>query len=152
MTPILHGPHEFGPHVDMRAEAPVSGIDDPGIGLRHHYHRYGRTVLNYSMLRNRYKTQDRRDPGREITLHLTGNMSRYMWSFNGIKFADAEPVLLDHGERVRFHLINDTMMTHPIHLHGLWSELEIGDAERLPRSLLGRKCAHGRSQRSAPLT
>ena len=132
-TPIVHGPEEFGPHVDMRAEMPVSGIDDPGIGLRHHHHRFGRSVLNYGMLKNRYPTQDRRDPVREVTLHLTGNMSRYMWSFNGIKFADAEPILLDYGERARFHLVNDTMMTHPIHLHGLWSELETGDAAYLPR-------------------
>jgi CopA family copper-resistance protein len=130
---IKHVATEYGPHVDMRAEGPVSGIDDPGIGLRHHQHRYGRDVLKYSQLVNRYPTLDRRDPGREIQLHLTGNMSRYMWSFNGVKFADAEPIFLRYGERVRIHLVNDTMMTHPIHLHGLWSELETGEPERIPR-------------------
>lgn len=133
MAAIEHAATEFGPQVDMRAENPVSGINDPGVGLRHHKHRYGREVLHYGMLFNRDSTRDPRDPGREIQLHLTGNMSRYMWSFNGVKFSDAEPVQLKHGERVRFHLINDTMMTHPIHLHGLWSELETGDAQRIPR-------------------
>jgi CopA family copper-resistance protein len=130
---IEHLPSEYGPHVDMRAENPVSGIADPGIGLREHPQWHGRKVLTYAMLRNRYATLDTRDPGREIQLHLTGNMSRYMWSFNGIKFADAEPIQLEFGERVRFHLVNDTMMTHPIHLHGLWSELETGDPEYIPR-------------------
>ena len=58
---------------------------------------------------------------------------RYMWSINGIKYADAEPIILKKGERVRFTLINDTMMNHPMHLHGLWSELETGDAKNIPR-------------------
>ncbi|MEP1471668.1 MAG: copper resistance system multicopper oxidase [Halieaceae bacterium] len=130
---ITHGSEEFGPHVDMRAENPVSGIDDPGVGLRHHQHHYGRRVLNYADLKSLNPTEDPRDPTREIQLHITGNMSRYMWSFNGVKFADAEPIELAFGERVRFHLVNDTMMTHPIHLHGLWSELETGDGAALPR-------------------
>ena len=73
-----------------------------------------------------YKRQDR-----EIVLHLTGNMSRYMWSFNGIKFADSVPLELYHGERARITLVNDTMMTHPIHLHGLWSDLELGGGRLL---------------------
>lgn len=130
---IVHAKTEYGAHIDMRAENPVSGIDDPGIGLRHHPRWHNRTVLTYSMLRNRYPTIDRRDPSREIQLHLTGNMSRYMWSFNGVKFADAQPIELEFGERVRFHLVNDTMMTHPIHLHGLWSELETGEPNYIPR-------------------
>ena len=67
---------------------------------------------------------DPRDPSREIQIHLTGNMARYMWSFDGIKFDDAKPIDLKYGERVRFTLVNDTMMTHPIHLHGVWSDLE----------------------------
>ncbi len=56
-----------------------------------------------------------------------------MWSINGVKFADAEAIKLNHHERVRFVLVNDTMMTHPIHLHGLWSELETGDPDFIPR-------------------
>ena len=64
------------------------------------------------------------EPTRTIEMHLTGNMSRYMWSFDGVKFSDAEPIRLTYGERVRIVLVNDTMMEHPIHLHGMWSELE----------------------------
>jgi len=124
-----HPASEFGPHVDMRVKHPANGLSDPGIGLRNN----GRHVLTYADLRNLYPTLDQRDPEREIELHLTGNMSRYMWSINGIKFADAEPLHLRYGERVRITLINDTMMTHPIHLHGMWAELETGDPDHLPR-------------------
>ena len=74
--------------------------------------------------RSLYPDPDGREPGREIELHLTGHMGRYMWSFDGVRFSDAEPVRLVQGERVRLVLVNDTMMEHPIHLHGLWSDLE----------------------------
>lgn len=130
---ITHVKTEFGPQVDARAETPQSGLDDPGIGLRNHQQLYGRKVLRYSQLRNLHPTKDRREPSREIQLHLTGNMHRYMWSVNGIPFADAEPLALSFGERVRITLVNDSMMTHPIHLHGVWSELETGDPEYIPR-------------------
>ena len=130
---IVHIDTEFGPHVDMRAVTPQDGLSDPGIGLRDHQRTYGRRVLTYADIYNLGKTADPRDPGREIQLHLTGNMDRYMWSINGIKFADAEPLQLKFGERVRITLVNDTMMTHPIHLHGVWSELETGNADRIPR-------------------
>ena len=132
-TPVRHAASEFGPQVDMRAEMPVSGIADPGIGLRNHQALFGRRVLAYVDLRGLHPTQDRRQPGREIELHLTGNMHRYMWSVDGIRHADAEPIILHYGERVRFILVNDTMMTHPFHLHGLWSELETGDPDFIPR-------------------
>ncbi|AMO68332.1 copper resistance system multicopper oxidase [Zhongshania aliphaticivorans] len=130
---ITHVKTEFGPQVDARADSPQSGLDDPGIGLRNHQQLYGRKVLRYSQLRNLHPTEDRREPSREIQLHLTGNMHRYMWSVNGIPFADAEPLALSFGERVRITLVNDSMMTHPIHLHGVWSELETGDPEYIPR-------------------
>ncbi|MBQ0724093.1 MAG: copper resistance system multicopper oxidase [Cycloclasticus sp.] len=130
---IVHADSETGFQVDMRAETPSNGVDDPGIGLRHHQHRYGRRVLRYADLRNAYPTIDQRQPSREIQLHLTGNMHRYMWSINGIPASDASEIELQYGERVRFTLVNDTMMTHPIHLHGMWSELETGDANHLPR-------------------
>ena len=84
-------------------------------------------------IKNLYLTSDPRDPTREIELHLTGNMSRYMWSINGVKAADADPIKLKYGERVRITLVNDTMMAHPIHLHGMWSELETGDPSHIPR-------------------
>tara|TARA_R110002094_G_scaffold34422_1_gene46810 strand:- start:143 stop:550 length:408 start_codon:yes stop_codon:yes gene_type:complete len=86
--PVIHRATEFSPHVDMRADAPEYRIDDSGIGLRNN----GRRLLTYADLRNLYKTPDPREPERESGLHLTGNMSRYMWSMNGIKFADAEPL------------------------------------------------------------
>lgn len=126
---LSHVASEFGPQVDMRAMAPANGLDDPGIGLRHN----GRHVLSYADLHNLYPTQDQRDPSREVVLHLTGNMHRYMWSFDGMAFNDAEALQFRYGERLRITLVNDTMMTHPIHLHGMWSELESGEAMHLPR-------------------
>jgi CopA family copper-resistance protein len=86
----------------------------------------GPRVLSYRALRAIKPGNDPRPPGREITLHLTGNMERFMWGFDGKKFSEAGPIVLERGERVRFILINDTMMDHPIHLHGLWSEVENG--------------------------
>lgn len=130
---ITHLSSESGPHVDMLASTPADGLSDPGIGLRDHQRLYNRRVLTYADIRNLGHTLDPRDPEREIELHLTGNMSRYMWSVNGIKFADAELLRLTYGERVRINLVNDTMMTHPIHLHGMWSELETGDPKCMPR-------------------
>ncbi|MDH5501026.1 MAG: copper resistance system multicopper oxidase, partial [Gammaproteobacteria bacterium] len=130
---IHHETTEFGPQVDMRTMSPANGLLDPGVGLRDHLKLFGRRVLNYGDLKNLEQTRDRREPEREIALHLTGNMSRYMWSINGIRFADAEPLALKLGERLRITLVNDTMMTHPVHLHGMWSELETGDPARMPR-------------------
>ncbi len=126
---IIHQATEFGPHVDMRAQAPEYRLDDPGVGLRNN----GRRVLAYADLRNLYPTPDLRDPEREIQLHLTGNMSRYMWSINGIRYADADPLLFKYGERLRITFVNDTMMNHPMHLHGMWSDLETGDGRHIPR-------------------
>ncbi|WP_308365920.1 MULTISPECIES: copper resistance system multicopper oxidase [unclassified Microbulbifer] len=131
--PIVHLPSEFAYTVDMRADQPMDGLNDPGIGLRDHQQRYGRRVLNYGDLRNLTPTIDKREPERELQLHLTGNMHRYVWSMDGIQFNDAEPLMLKYGERIRITLVNDTMMTHPIHLHGMWSELETGDGNRIPR-------------------
>jgi CopA family copper-resistance protein len=130
---IIHPKTEFGPHVDMHAESPASGLADPGIGLRDHQQLYGRKVLTYADLRGLEPTRDKREPTREIELHLTGNMSRYMWSMNGQSFMEAAPLEFKFGERVRIILVNDTMMTHPIHLHGMWSELETGDPDFIPR-------------------
>ncbi len=108
------------PLVDMQTMMPVPKLDDPGIGLRDN----GRRVLTYADLRSTFADPDGRVPTRTIELHLTGHMERFAWSFDGIPFADAEPIRLSYGERVRFVLVNDTMMHHPIHLHGLWSDLE----------------------------
>jgi CopA family copper-resistance protein len=108
------------PLVDMQTKSPTTRLDDPGIGLRNN----GRRVLTYADLRNLFDDPDGRDPGRTLELHLTGHMMRFAWSFDGIKFSDAEPLRLNYGERLRIVLVNDTMMTHPIHLHGMWSDLE----------------------------
>jgi len=116
-----HPASESGnPLVDMQTMAPVPKLDDPGIGLRDN----GRKVLNYAMLRSAFDDPDGRDPGRDIELHLTGHMERFAWGFNGQKFSEVEPLRLNYGERMRIVLVNDTMMTHPIHLHGMWSDLE----------------------------
>ena len=118
-----------GPHIDMLARGAQYRLDDPGVGLRNN----GRRVLTYADLFNLNKTSDPREPQREIELHLTGNMSRYMWSINGVKYTDSEPIHMQYGERVRITLVNNTMMNHPMHLHGVWSEVETGDADYIPR-------------------
>ncbi|MCI3946676.1 copper oxidase [Pseudomonas syringae] len=108
------------PLVDMQAMSTSPKLDDPGIGLRDN----GRKVLTYADLRSTFEDPDGREPSRTLELHLTGHMEKFAWSFNGVKFSDAEPITLKYGERVRIVLVNDTMMTHPIHLHGMWSDLE----------------------------
>ncbi|PXX73110.1 copper-resistance protein, CopA family [Pseudomonas sp. LAMO17WK12:I10] len=108
------------PLVDMQTMSPTPKLADPGIGLRNN----GRRVLTYADLRSTFEDPDGREPSRTLELHLTGHMEKFAWSFDGIKFSDAEPLRLTYGERVRITLVNDTMMTHPIHLHGMWSDLE----------------------------
>lgn len=108
------------PLVDMQAMNPQPRLDDPGLGLRHN----GRRVLTYADLKSTFADPDGREPSRTLTLHLTGHMEKFAWSFDGIAFAEAEPLRLEYGERVRIELVNDSMMSHPIHLHGMWSDLE----------------------------
>ncbi|MDV7212662.1 copper resistance system multicopper oxidase [Azotobacter beijerinckii] len=116
-----HPASEAGsPLVDMQTMNPIPKLDDPGFGLRDN----GRRVLTYADLRSAFADPDGRAPGRTLELHLTGHMEKFAWSFDGIPFADAEPLRLKYGERLRIVLVNDTMMTHPIHLHGMWSDLE----------------------------
>ncbi len=119
-----HPPSERGnPLVDMQSSASSPRLDDPGIGLRDN----GRKVLAYADLHSLFEDPDGREPGREIELHLTGHMEKFAWNFDGVPFAGAEPLRLNYGERMRIVLVNDTMMTHPIHLHGVWSDLEDAD-------------------------
>jgi CopA family copper-resistance protein len=124
-----HAPAEFGPNVDSVAAQPQSRLDDPGVGLRNN----GRRVLTYADLHTLGGPIDHRPPGRDIELHLTGHMERFVWSFNGQKFSESEPLRFNHGERLRLVLVNDSMMNHPIHLHGMWSELESEQGEFLVR-------------------
>jgi CopA family copper-resistance protein len=121
-------PLHIGPSVVMVAKQPTERLNDPGDGLNGN----GRRVLTYADLRARYPGVDGRPPSRQIELHLSGNMERFLWGFDGYRFSQAAPVNLKLGERVRIVLINDTMMEHPIHLHGLWSELENGQNEFSP--------------------
>jgi CopA family copper-resistance protein len=122
-------PAEFGPLVDSVAKQPQSRLDDPGIGLRNN----GRRVLTYADLHTLGGPIDRRPAGRDIELHLTGHMERYVWSFNGQKFSESEPLRFNYGERLRLVLVNDSMMNHPIHLHGMWGEVESDKGEFLVR-------------------
>src|SRR3546814_18201407 len=119
-----HPASETGnPLVDMQTMAPTPKLEDPGIGLRDN----GRTVLSYAMLRSAFEDPDGRDPGREVELHLTGHMEKFAWGFDGKKFSDAEPLRFHYGERLRIVLVNDSMMPHPLHLHGMLTELAAGD-------------------------
>ena len=120
---VRHARTEYGPSVDMRVDTPRTNLDDPGIGLRNN----GRRVLTLADLHTVGGPMDPRGAEREIELHLTGHMERYSWSFDGLEFGQSTPVHLRYGERVRVILHNDTMMTHPMHLHGVWSELETPD-------------------------
>jgi CopA family copper-resistance protein len=117
---VRHASTEYGPSVDMRVDTPRTNLDDPGIGLRNN----GRRVLSYADLHSIGEPQDTRKPGREIELHLTGNMERYSWSLDGLEFGKSTPIHFCYGERLRVIFVNDTMMTHPLHLHGMWIDLE----------------------------
>jgi CopA family copper-resistance protein len=126
---VTHARTEYGPGVDMHVDMPRTNLDDPGVNLRNN----GRRVLTYADLRTIGGPIDGREPTRDIELHLTGNMERFMWSFDGQKFSESKPVHFRKGERLRIVLVNDTMMNHPIHLHGMWSELESPTGEFLVR-------------------
>jgi CopA family copper-resistance protein len=108
---------------------PQSRLDDPGVGLRNN----GRRVLTYADLHTLGGPIDHRAAGRDVELHLTGHMERFVWSFNGRKFSESEPLRFNYGERLRLVLVNDSMMNHPIHLHGMWGEVESEKGEFLVR-------------------
>jgi CopA family copper-resistance protein len=114
--------------VDNVADQTTSRLAEPGEGEEDN----GRTVLVYSDLKALKPDPERRPPDRELEFHLTGNMQRYVWGFDGKTFAQSAPIHIKLGERVRFTLINDTMMEHPIHLHGFLFSLENGQDGALP--------------------
>jgi CopA family copper-resistance protein len=126
---VRHASSEFGSSVDMRVDTPRTNLDDPGVGLRNN----GRRVLTAADIRALHGPYDSRLPAREVELHLTGNMERYTWSIDGLAFNESSPVHMRAGERLRVILQNDTMMTHPMHLHGMWSDLETPEGEFLTR-------------------
>ncbi|MFO6419304.1 copper resistance system multicopper oxidase [Hylemonella sp. W303a] len=128
-TLARHARTEYGPSTDMRVDTARTNLDDPGVGLRDN----GRRVLTLADLRTLGGPLDPRGPEREIELHLTGHMERYTWSLDGLAFGQSTPVRMNYGERLRVILHNDTMMTHPMHLHGLWSELEDADGRFVAR-------------------
>ena len=122
--------HEAGAILPVGAAQPGSRYDQAGVGIDPSERR----VLVYRDLKAFTPWPDRRPPGRELELHLTGNMERYMWSFDGKKFSEVTgPIHFEKDERLRLILVNDTMMEHPIHLHGMWMELENGASELIPR-------------------
>jgi FtsP/CotA-like multicopper oxidase with cupredoxin domain len=125
----MHGPDTHGPGNAMVAMNPRSRLHEPGIGLEN----TDRRVLVYSDLRALEPGGDRREPEREIELHLTGNMERFVWGFNGKRYSESDPIAIRHGERLRVILVNDTMMEHPLHLHGMFMELENGHGDYNPR-------------------
>jgi CopA family copper-resistance protein len=123
--------HEPDGHGPGNAAVPMmvqSRMSEPGFGLGND----GWRVLTYTQLRSLHP-EPRRAPDREIELHLTGNMERFMWSIDGVPFENADPIQFHYGERIRLTMVNDTMMNHPMHIHGMWMELENGQGEFIPR-------------------
>lgn len=124
--------HEPDTHGHGNADVPDmlhSRLSEPGLGLGED----GWRVLRYTDLRALERRSDFRAPEREVEIHLTGNMERFTWSIDGVPFKDAEPIRFAYGERIRLTMVNDTMMNHPMHLHGMWMELENGHGELIPR-------------------
>lgn len=145
-APMDHSGHDMGsmkmrdfgnapqvkrdPGVQTISPMPVDRMGDPGQGLED----VGHKVLVYKDLMALDRNPDVRAPSRSLDIHLTGNMERFMWSFDGQKMSDVhEPIPFTEGERVRINLINDTMMAHPIHIHGHFFELVTGHGDRSPR-------------------
>ena len=128
--PVKHGSDHHGPGNQTVAEYSQNRMGEPGRGLE----SSDRRVLLYTDLKSLEPYPDQWEPEREIELHLTGHMNRYIWSFDGKKYSEAkEPIRFRYGERLRLTFVNDTMMEHPLHLHGMWMHLENGAGAHLPR-------------------
>lgn len=129
-APIMHGLSKHGPGNSSTPMVVRNRLAEPGSG----FDESDGKVLVYTDLKSLTLQPDQREPEREIELHLTGNMDRYMWSFDGKKYSEAKtPIPFRYGERLRLIFVNDTMMEHPIHLHGMWMELENGAGTHQPR-------------------
>ncbi len=130
IEPVQHGPDDHGTGNQVVAEYSRTMMHEPGRGLENSPRR----LLLYSDLKSLVSYPDQREPEREIELHVTGNMDRYMWSFDGKTYSEAQdPIRFRYGERLRLTFVNDTMMEHPLHLHGMWMYLENGTGAYLPR-------------------
>lgn len=127
--PVPHGPDHHGIGNANTPMSTKSRLDEAGLGLDDAEWR----VLRYSDLKSLAPNNDQRPHSREIEVHITGNMERYIWGFDGKKFSESEPIVFNYGERVRLTLVNDTMMNHPIHLHGMFMELDNGSGAFNPR-------------------
>lgn len=128
--PVKHGPEDHGTGNQSIPDFTQSRLNEPGIGLGND----SRRVLVYTDLKSLKPYPDQREPERELEIHLTGHMERFMWSFDGKKYSAAsESILFRHGERLRWTFVNDTMMEHTMHLHGMWMYLENGAGAYLPR-------------------
>ena len=124
-----HGPDDHGiGHAGLPMMV-SSRLHEPGIGLEN----TGTRVLVYTDLRRHNPPATVKAPDRQLELHLTGNMERYMWSFDGKKYSEEKTLTFYNGERLRLILVNDTMMEHPIHLHGMWMEPDVGAGNANPR-------------------
>ena len=124
-----HGPSTHGAGNSMVPMSLKSRLTEPGNGLG----ADGWRVLTYADLRAEKPWPDFKAPTREIEIHLTGNMERFLWSIDGVPFSDAKPIRFTLGERLRLTMVNDSMMNHPMHLHGMWMELENGHGAQIPR-------------------
>jgi FtsP/CotA-like multicopper oxidase with cupredoxin domain len=124
-----HAPDNHGVGNVMVAQVAQSRLHEPGLGLGND----GWRVLRYTDLRTTESRHHLMPPEREIELHLTGNMERYMWSIDGRTLSQVEPIPLRLNERIRLIMVNDTMMNHPMHLHGMWMELENGTGTDIPK-------------------
>lgn len=127
--PAMHGPDHHGAGNAAVAMVAKSRLDEPGLGLGED----GWRVLRYTDLRTLEMRHHLAPPEREIEMHLTGNMERFMWSIDGKTLSQVEPIRLRLGERIRLTMVNDTMMNHPMHLHGMWMELENGAGSEVPK-------------------
>jgi CopA family copper-resistance protein len=129
-TPVPHPKDRHGVGNQTVPMITQARLDEPGVGLGED----GWRVLVYTDLKRLTMREDKREPEREIELHVTGNMERFMWSFDGKKYSEAKQAIpFRYGERLRFTFVNDTMMAHPLHLHGMWMELENGNGHFIPR-------------------
>lgn len=129
-TPVMHSEDTHGAGNTSVAMMSESRLHEPGAGLGND----GWRVLAYTDLKSVKPFPEIKEPEREIELHLTSSMERYMWSFDGKKFSEVKgPIQFRYGETLRLTFVNDTMMEHPLHLHGMWMYLENGHGDYLPR-------------------